>query len=281
MFKKIVITWIVLLIILSKCIAQEEQGRVLQILSIAKEINATDVQIAEAIANGDTPKEFVTKTLDKLRLIAPEKASPGSPVQIQVEGLPEKAAELWRRFPVYSSDVWLELFDRAGNPINIFWSSDQGPRTFELIVAENGPEIPTINIATHKLEYGSEPIPGPQPPLPSPTLQHVVSPLADYAKRIEAQDLYNLTEFYMDFANIIKRDTSIIKNTLVFRNTYSNAGQLMFQQTGMQGKYAGLSELVDNIISDQLGLDIVPLDREKTASVLSAIAWAFHKGGTQ
>lgn len=290
MFKKVVtlvfVALIIFLLNLTVAFPAEplEQNRVIQILSIAKKVKATDTQVAVAIASGITPEEFLTQTMGRIRLVAPDKVPKGSPVQIVVEGMPKKAAELWRRHPEMPTDVWLELYDRNGKPVNIFWSSDQGPRIFELIVAENGPEVPILEIASHQMLYGlgpgPTPIPFPEPPSPSSELQSAVEPLVQFAARevVGAQDLLNLTEFYFDFADIVRRDNAnVIKTTATFRNTYINAGGLMFQQTGMKGKYAGMAEIVDGIISDSIGLDIVPLDAQKTANVLNAVAWAYYQ----
>ncbi len=273
---------IVILLNLSVAFAAEpiEQKRIIQILAVAKEVEATDVQVAIAVANGITPEEFATQVANTLRLIAPDKVPVGTPVRISVEGMPEKAAELWRRHPEMPTDVWLELYDRNGKPVNIFWSSDQGPRTFELIMATNGPETPLIEIASHKLQYGAlHTLPEP----PTPLLQATVAELAAFSNRVEAQDLLNLTEFYLDFADVVRRDglasKPVVNTTSIFRSTYMNAGGLMFQQTGMQGKYDGMAEIVDSIITSELGLDIVPFDAQKTAEVLNAVAWAYYQGG--
>lgn len=266
----------------------DEQSRVIQILSVSKEINATNEQVACAITDGCTPKEFIARVMGKIRLDAPDKAPTGSPIQISVEGLPETSTQLWRRHPIRPTDVWLELYDRSGKQVNIFWSSDAGPRTFELIVAENGPDVPTLDFATHFLQYGegTPTVPsGPIPNTPSTELQRLVEPLATYAANtiLDTGDLLNLTEFYFDFADVVRRDgANVISTTADFRAVYMNAGALMFQQTGMKGKYAGLSEIVDGVISNYVGLDVRGLNAVKTADVLNAVAWAFYqslKGG--
>ena len=278
MFRKAIVAGVIGLLILTTGFASE-QNRVIHILDIAKKVDATQKQVAAAIAGGATPKEFAVQVTGKIRLVAPDKAPKGSPVQIAVEGMPEKAAEIWRRYPIFPTDVWLELYDRNGNPVNIFWSSDQGPRTFELIVAENGPDVPTLDMATHLLQYGEDTVPVPVPivPDPSPALQLAVQPLVEF--EIEASDLLNLTEFYHDFADVVRRDNgSTIATTAILRATYMSAGKLMFQQTDMTGKYVGLSTIIDNIIATQIGLDIVPLNVPLTADTLDAVAWACSKG---
>jgi len=279
---------IIFLLFLTSVTVADDQNRVMQILTIAKEINATDAQIALAIANNASPEEFAK---GPIRLIAPDKAPKGSPIQISVEGLPEKVTELWRRHPQMPTDVWLELYDRNGKPINIFWSSDAGPRMFELIIAENGPEVPTIDIATHQLQYGpvpSDPVPNPpKPNIPEPSieLQGLVGPLLEFDFLAASQegvldtgDLLNLTEFYLDFASGVGRGkATIIDTTATFRTVYMNAGALMFQQTGMKGKYKNLGDTIDNILSSYMGLNVVKLDAIMTSDVLNAVAWAFYQ----
>ena len=120
----------------------------------------------------------------------------------------------------------------------------------------------------------------PEPPTPSAALQKLVEPLATFAasRILDTGDLLNLTEFYYDFADTVRRDNArVVSTTAMFRSVYMDAGALMFQQTGMKGKYAGLSEIVDGIVSDYVGLDIVQLNATKTADVLNAVAWAFYQ----
>lgn len=275
--------FILLLLNLTAVTMGDDQNRVMQILAVGKEINATDEQVACAIASGWSAEEFA---MGKIRLIGPNKAPKGSPVQISVEGMPEKAAELWRRHPVKPTDVWLELYDRSGERINIFWSSEAGPRTFELIVAENGVEIPTLDIATYHLQYGettTDPVTSiPEPDTPSAELQTLIEPLVayDFYRKgvLDTGDLVNLTEFYLDFADVISRDGgNVVDTTTMFRNVYINAGTLMFQQTGMKGKYEGLNDIVDTIISTHIGLKAMGFDEVKTHNVLNAVAWAFYQ----
>ena len=274
---------IFLLLILTTTILADDQNRVVQILAVGKEISATDKQVACAIADGCTPEEFIARVMGKIKLIAPDEAPKGSPVLISVEGMPEKVAELWRRYPVQPTDVWLQLYDRNGKRVNIFWSANAGPRTFELIIAENGPEVPTLGIATHYLQYGKSlpPVTSiPEPDTPSAELQKLVVSVMEI-EILDTGDLLNLTEFYFDFADIVRRDglasEPVITTTTMFRNVYMKAGTLVFQQTGMKGKYENLNETIDNIISNYIGLNVGPLDATKTADVLNAIAWALYQ----
>lgn len=281
MLKQIILA--ALLILTNGFIAVADENCIIQILAIAKENNISDKQVAIAIESGITPEEFSNQITGMIRIVAPDKATVGSPVLISVEGISAKSTVLWQRYPVTSGDdVFLELYDKNNNPVNIFWSSTGGTRTFMLIVAENGLKTPTIEIATHTLAYGSGPGPTPDPivvPTPSQELQILVEPLVVFTSRVEKADLLNLTEFYFDFADIIRRDNSdVVTTTDVFRSTYIKAGNLMFQQTGMKGKYAGLAEITDGIIMDYLGEDVRASDATRTADVLNAVAWAFAGG---
>ena len=72
-----------------------------------------------------------------------------------------------------------------------------------------------------------------------------------------------------------------MKNVEKYRETNRRAGLLMFQETGIQGKYPGLAEAIDKVLADQVGLAVVPLDAEKrkrAIDALRAIAWACGGG---
>jgi hypothetical protein len=262
-----------------------EQSRVAQILVIAEENNIPGDQVAKAIADGTLPTDFAASITGKLRINAPDSATQGSPVQLTVSGLPETCTVLWRVSPVTSDQIWKSLYDEDGTPVYLFWSNKSDTYTFELIVAENGTTKPTIEIAKHVLEYSSTgPIVVPITiPEPDNRLKTVVRPLS--MLRIDKNDLLNLTEFYHDFADVVRRDgavvNSTIKDTAIFRETYTNAGKLMFQKTGMQGKYPALAPAIDKILASELGLDIGPLNHAEIAALLEAVAWAFSQGGQE
>ncbi|KKM86221.1 hypothetical protein LCGC14_1281110, partial [marine sediment metagenome] len=79
-------------------------------------------------------------------------------------------------------------------------------------------------------------------------------------------------------ASVVRRDkATIIDTTATFRTVYMNAGALMFQQTGMKGKYKNLGDTIDNILSSYMGLNVVKLDAIMTSDVLNAVAWAFYQ----
>lgn len=108
----------------------------------------------------------------------------------------------------------------------------------------------------------------------------VTAPSAEMQKLVETivsiadNDLSNL---YADIANVIERDSEIIKTTESIRTANSRCGKLMFQGTGMQGKYVGLAEKVDTAIAGAIGKENVTLTpelRTKAIEVFKALSWA-------
>jgi len=268
-------TLLVFLLLSTSAFAQR-QARITSILSAAKKFNVSDAQLIEAI-NNDTPVEaFVKKYSGQLSIIGPEKAPVGSPVQIQVRGMPEKCAVRWNRSPATSDQVLLNLYDAEGQRVILFWGSTPGTIKFELLIATNGTDVPEIKTASYELEYGQSapPVP-PTPPVPAPSkeLQDLVDPIRDI--KISTLDTGHLVEFYNDFATVVHNDSTEISTTEIFRNVYVKAGTLMFKETNIGGKYAGLAEIVDGIIADELGLEVKSLDRDKAEDLLRAIAWGF------
>jgi len=87
-----------------------------------------------------------------------------------------------------------------------------------------------------------------------------------------------LAAFYLSLADVVERDQGkVIQSTAELRETNRRTGLLMFQETGIQGKYPGLAEAIDKVLADQIGLAVVPLDAEKRKQMidtLRAIAWA-------
>ena len=85
-----------------------------------------------------------------------------------------------------------------------------------------------------------------------------------------------LVEFYSDFADVVESDTGIIATNKNFRDAYIKAGKLFFKDTGVH--YPGLSGIVDKVIVNTLGLDIVAFEKDKAVKALKAISWAFNEG---
>ena len=209
-----------------------------------------------------------------IKIICVDKAPIGSPVTISYEGISEGAAVKIIKEGFSSSDTFLELFDANGKPVTLFWSLEPGPRTIELITCshnDNG-----IEVAKHTLNYGNAPLPTPDEP--DNITKLAVTPVTSYivANKIAESDLKLLSEFYSDFSKELLK--SSVKDTGAFRTAYIEAGKKFFQGTGIDNKYSGLSDIIDKILADQLTLQIVPLDKVKTAKLLHGISWAFAKG---
>ena len=110
---------------------------------------------------------------------------------------------------------------------------------------------------------------------PSAEMQALVSPLRNLA--MDQKDASKAAKFFLDFADVISRDDSILKTTEDIREGYIRAETLMLQKTEMVGKYPGFGEAKDNILAEVLGLDRVLLTsekRSKAVEVFKAMAWA-------
>lgn len=114
------------------------------------------------------------------------------------------------------------------------------------------------------------PVVAPVTAAPSAEMQKIVEPV------VEIKDL-DLASLYSDLAGVIERDSEIIKTTETIRTAHSRSGQLMFQGTGMKGKYPGLAEKVDAAIAEAIGKENVSLTpdlRAKAVEVFKALSWA-------
>lgn len=273
-----------------------ESGRVQALLIIGQKYGATQDDLVRAIAGGMSAEQFALQLTDSLNIAGATKAALGSPVQLTAQGLPEDKpyAEQWIRSPVADDDTFLLLFDRAGNPVNIFWSGTPGRRTFQLIIAVNGglsdsgAELPPVlDVAHHTLQYGEDapppPPPGPTPtPLPVPSrpnaeLRGIVQPI-DAMLAGDPQNGIDMAGFWLAIADAIQRDDQI-KMTVDIRNTLHVAEENAYAQTAFVGKYPGFSKIVNEGYDDYVGLDNVTLDsstRRKSAEFFRAVAWACY-----
>ena len=123
-----------------------------------------------------------------------------------------------------------------------------------------------------------EPEPVPTPVVPTPV---VVDGPSDEMKQlvaaIEPISEPELAELYNDFADVIARDTEVIKTTGHIRECHTRSGRLMFQETGIQERTPGLGEKVDAAIGAAIGMKNVPLTpelRARAVEVMKALAWA-------
>lgn len=135
---------------------------------------------------------------------------------------------------------------------------------------------------------GDLPSPGPVPPspIPSPGPKPEPTPAPGYVPSPEMQEIVKavvpikepeLAVFYGDFADVVKRDSEIIRTTGDLVLAHSKAGQLCFQSTGLKGKYPTLANDVNTAIAKALGEDDVsmtPERRQRTVDVFLALEWA-------
>ena len=110
---------------------------------------------------------------------------------------------------------------------------------------------------------------------PSAEMQTLVGPLRDVA--MDQKDAAKAAKFFLDFADVISRDDSVLKTTEDIREGYIRAETLMLQKTEMVGKYPGFGKVKDDILAETLGLDrvlLTPEKRSKAVEVFKAMAWA-------
>ena len=111
--------------------------------------------------------------------------------------------------------------------------------------------------------------------LPPPELKVLVAPLRGIVT--DKKDALKVANFFLEFADVIKRDKDVITTTAMIREGFIRAEKLMLQRTAMVGKYPGLGAAKDNVLKETIGLESVTLDdekRKKAVDSFKAIAWA-------
>jgi len=131
---------------------------------------------------------------------------------------------------------------------------------------------------------------GPSPtPAPTPPDEATRAIVADLRGQLPPEDGRRLGAFYSALADVIERDAGDLIDTVArVRQLNRRAGLLMFQRTGIAGKYPGLAQQIDRAIARGMGLEEtdegytdVDLDAERIerlVRVLRAIAWACRGG---
>lgn len=126
-----------------------------------------------------------------------------------------------------------------------------------------------------------QPHPAPAPNRPSDAMVSAVAPVTTLLKG-QTEDGRKLAAFYSAVADVIARDQGkVVQTTAQLREVNRRAGLLMFQKTGIEGKYPGLAEAIDKVLADRIGLDSVPLDAAKQTTAIEtfqALAWACQGG---
>jgi len=246
-------------------------------------------------------------------IVGPDKVGVGQSAWLKTTGslgknfkwqvIPPEESISFTELPVYGGmdrqpgpDEKLNTTDDILTPIVHNWahfeSAKEGTFYFILVVTDGD----RSSIAVHALVNGKvqpTPTPGPDPPVPVPVpepdinvdtptayFQNLVKDIPSIVVGSNAKiDSKELAKFYLDMASVIGRDTSVVKTTEHIRTLNINAGKLMFQQSGIQGRYANLNTTVDNVITQSLGgLENVALTVDKRNSVVKAfeaLAWGF------
>ena len=138
-----------------------------------------------------------------------------------------------------------------------------------------------VGAAAYWNNWTPRPQPQPTPERPSAALVAAVQPVIAILKN-HREDGLRLSAFYAAVADVLTRDQGeVIKTTLQLRELHRRAGLLAFQRTEIVGKYPGLSDAIDKVLVDQVGLDNVTMDsahRAKAIDAFKALAWACGGG---
>lgn len=120
--------------------------------------------------------------------------------------------------------------------------------------------VTTNVIVVLKVLGGNQP--APVVPVPSQPLASLVT---------DATHRATLSAFYRDFADVLKRDDSVVKTTGQFRTAHEKCTTLMLQNSGYP-KYPGLAQAVSDRIKAAIGLEDAPLDATKRAALVACLA---------
>jgi len=131
---------------------------------------------------------------------------------------------------------------------------------------------------------GPKPAPVPEPtpeptPKPSPVVLEPSDEMKELVSKVEQVEDKELVGFYLAFADLVSRDSEVIQTTGQIRTAHSRAGRLAFQKTGIQGKYPGLAEAIDEALMKSIGKKNQNLTdelRAKAVETFKAIAWALQ-----
>lgn len=94
------------------------------------------------------------------------------------------------------------------------------------------------------------------------------------------QDARRLSDLCMDLATLVELDgdEEVVKTTEEIRQANALSGAML--RMNIKGKYPGLSDGAQLVISSQIGDDIAPLNselRKKAADAFRALAWACNE----
>lgn len=88
-------------------------------------------------------------------------------------------------------------------------------------------------------------------------------PVAEALKSASSSDRAKVRGIYAALADLIARDQGrLIPTTAVWRAVYSDALRLAAGGTDLVGKYPGLDEAIEKVLSQHYSLDNLPIDAE-------------------
>lgn len=104
--------------------------------------------------------------------------------------------------------------------------------------------------------------------------------LSSSLSKDKKQDARRLSDLYIDLATLVELDgdEEVIKTTEEIRQANGLSGAML--RMNIKGKYPGLADAAQVIISSQVGDDVVPLDsdlRKKAVDAFRALAWACNQ----
>lgn len=175
--------------------------------------------------------------------------------------------------------------DKNGQPIVSWWGNYSSSKPGNLYFIFTATEGDKSDTAVQAITYGggdAPPVPIPVVPTPSADLVTLVQPItlafSGSDKTSTKTDTLRLANFYTTLASQIQADgigTKKITDTAILRQVHVTAGKLGL--SGLKGKYAGLSDSIDKVITSKIGLDVAPLTdtkRQDAVNTFNAIGWA-------
>ena len=112
---------------------------------------------------------------------------------------------------------------------------------------------------------------------PSLENKELVKPITEID--IAPEDAKLISSFYLELADVIDKDDTIIESTGQFRNLNTFAGILHFN-SALLGKYESLGENIDTAIAEAIGKQSVTMDddkRQDLVEILNAVAWSVNQ----
>lgn len=138
-------------------------------------------------------------------------------------------------------------------------------------IAEAVYKVERIDVPDPKPDPKPDPTPDPNPWTPVDQWRPVVKPLLAFA--LDRQDSIRIAEMYGVAASQIA--AGAIATTLDLRQWIIVNGK----ELGLQGKYPGLADSMNNVMAEAMGLDVRPLNAERSTEFLHTLAWAIWEAG--